>query len=160
VASIPLDKTTILKRLTEPLELCYSYNMATSNMTASNTASNTTKDVWNKKEHWAPFAKVSSADFQAGSLLEYSDLLWNDADQEWRDVGKSLQLELTYKTYQRGRNSVHFIWEEKTTGATFPMFLTDVNSMIQAGNFSQTVKGYWVVVKRGSNFGIQLLEKI
>ena len=56
---------------------------------------------------------------------------------------------------RRGRSAAYFMWESDT-GATFPMFMTEMVDLVTNGT---VVKGVadeeWTIRKRGQNYGIK-----
>lgn len=52
----------------------------------------------------------------------------------------------------------HVVWRD-ADGARFPMFLSDLERMLRAADLSRgTVRGTWIVRKRGRHYGIALLH--
>ncbi len=63
---------------------------------------------------------------------------------------------LTYTGYGRGRSSAVFYFED-STGATYQMFMTDMDHLLSSKNLIDgKVTGTWTYCKRGKNFGIKL----
>lgn len=79
---------------------------------------------------------------------------------EWRE-NLPFYAQLTYVGYSRGRSSVNFTWVDGN-GSTYPMFLTDLDSILVDGQvsyadtgFPVAVLGNWIVTKRGQSYGIK-----
>lgn len=102
-----------------------------------------------------------------GNLMHYS-YDWQNLDKtltenpgygfayEWRD-NQPFQANLHLNTYQRGRSAAYFVWEETGTAKSFPMFLTDMLDMLQRATITRgIITGWWIVAKRGANYGIKL----
>jgi len=107
---------------------------------------------WSKSstERWAPFK-------EDGSLADYN-YRWRD--QYWREVSDEFEATLEYVNWGRGRSAVTFYWKDVETGATHPMFASDLHDMIiNYGSLGKITNGVWKVVKKGSNYGIKLVRK-
>lgn len=110
--------------------------------------------------------KTYQAPFDAsGNLLHYPITRYRfDRDTgertsegpEWREVVPFAKT-LKYKTYARGYSAAYFIWED-ADGHTYPMFLTDLDTLLKHGYTSSAIMGLWIVCKRGQNYGIRLVN--
>jgi len=81
---------------------------------------------------------------------------------EWRE-NKPFARTLQYQGWTRGRSSVNVIWQDDD-GKTYPMFMKDFDAILAGGYINMpaiigpsVVYGDWIVVKRGANYGIQLV---
>lgn len=104
---------------------------------------------------------VTKAPFSTrdGSLLEYApngpdhsdrDIDWRD-NEPWKDA-------LQVTTIARGHSAARFVWES-ADGRKFPMFMIDMLATAQYGiGPTGLVSGEWIVVKRGANYGIALMD--
>lgn len=102
-----------------------------------------------KKEWKAPFTKD-------GSLLHYCDSYYNQNEIIWKDSNYTFDAVLEFNGYQRGRSAAYFMFKHKETGATYSMFLTDMDDLLKHSIIAMGMIGSrWGVVKRGSNYGIQ-----
>lgn len=90
-----------------------------------------------------------------GSLLHYVYPY-----QGWNDPAAMKEAEpfharLTLTGMRRGRSAAYFMWESDT-GATFPMFMTEMVDLVTNGT---VVKGVadeeWTIRKQGQNYGIK-----
>lgn len=104
---------------------------------------------WNGKEHMAPFDKTT------GELLNY--VYQSDDKYDWRDVTKPFRAGLEYSGYGRGRSSILFEFTNVDNGKKYQMFVSDMNDLLKAGKFTDVIWSDWVIVKKGSNYGIKLV---
>lgn len=105
------------------------------------------------------------APFRDGNLMEYAGRArpgevgekWGYPD-EWRP-NEPVRMTLTLNTYERGRSAARFVWRD-TEGRKFPMFMVDVLALMKTKQGVQggTVTDRWIVVKRGTNYGIAALS--
>jgi hypothetical protein len=77
----------------------------------------------------------------------------------WRDACEFSD-KLYYWGCGRGRSSVTFEWKGEVTGLKFPMFLTDMNDILNRGLVKSDDRGSYIIgafamVKRGQNYGIK-----
>lgn len=74
---------------------------------------------------------------------------------DWRD-NKPFQATLRLDGTRRGRSAAYFMWHD-TEGHTYPMFISDLDALIQSGAViaGNCIAGLWMVSKRGKNFGIR-----
>lgn len=77
---------------------------------------------------------------------------------EWRD-NVPFEATLTIDSMRSGYSAKYTIWKDEH-GHTYPMFVADIvdlvrDSVIQNG----TVKGKWIVRKRGQNYGVKFYEE-
>jgi hypothetical protein len=79
-----------------------------------------------------------------------------NADQ-WRP-NNPMQMRLRFKRYRRTKTTIHSEWEDDQ-GHVFPMFVADVFEMMPKTIITGgTVTGWWIVARRGSNYGIRFLS--
>ncbi len=97
-----------------------------------------------------------------GDLQEWAGYGWGEGEkarpgQEWRDNEPFLAT-LRLEGIERGRSAARFVWQREDTGSTFPMFMTDMLALAKsdAGISSGIAEGWWIVMKRGQNYGIAL----
>lgn len=106
---------------------------------------------WDKNIHHAPFNGIG------GDLLSYPMTSYDYF--EWRDVTNPVDLTLEIDTYGRGRSSALFFWRDVKTKAQYPMFISDMFSLLKSGRINgKVVSGTFKVIKKGANYGIQLVE--
>ncbi|MEU6362236.1 hypothetical protein [Streptomyces albidoflavus] len=97
--------------------------------------------------------KLTKAPFtERGALMDY---VGYGATPEWRD-NTPFRATLTVEGIERGRSAARFIWKD-SEARTFPMFMTDMVALLKATpNVDRgTVDGWWMVQKRGQNYGIR-----
>jgi hypothetical protein len=75
---------------------------------------------------------------------------------EWRP-NEPFQANLRLIGYERGRSAARFVWEDWEIGTRYPMFMS---SMVELLNHADVIQGAvsnekWIVVKKGSNYGIE-----
>jgi hypothetical protein len=107
------------------------------------------RNVWTKKERYAPFNDLGLMSYDA----------W-DA-KEWRSALTPFSATMRYEGYGRGRSAIIFNWIDTETGLRYPMFVSDMDELLQAAVFvpaSTCVRGAWEISKRGANYGIRLLK--
>lgn len=77
--------------------------------------------------------------------------------QEWRR-NEPFEDALVLHEMYRGMSSARFIWVD-AAGHEYPMFMSDVlDLMVDARGVAGAVaSGWWIVVKRGQNYGIRRL---
>lgn len=90
------------------------------------------------------------------ALLEYVGG-W-EKDVRWKP-NKPFRATMHLLSYERGRSAARFMWEDMD-GTQYPMFMSGMLDLVQHG---ETQHGYvydekWIVVKRGSNYGIERYE--
>lgn len=115
---------------------------------------NDPKHTWSKNgEKWAPMSK-------SGGLHSYYGS-WLESDTEWKEVSEPIELTLKFKDYGRGRSSVVLYFEDvNREGAVYPMFISDFSNAFAIGILHPITHGSWLVVKKGANYGIQVLLNI
>ncbi|WP_329405375.1 hypothetical protein OG563_26325 [Nocardia vinacea] len=89
-----------------------------------------------------------------GNMLAH--VAWRET--EWHD-NVPFDATMRFITYGRGRSSVKFRMVDTVTGRQWEMFAIDLlhlleNAVVDRG----IVSGRWEVVKRGSNYGLMLIE--
>ena len=77
---------------------------------------------------------------------------------EWREV-RPWHDTMLVTGIQRGRSAAFFLMIGGERGQdSFPMFLSDFADMVKTATVERgTVTGWWVVVKKGQNYGIKYL---
>ncbi|WP_051165357.1 hypothetical protein [Nocardia testacea] len=88
---------------------------------------------------------------RSGNMLAYPD-----PGSEMR-TNAPFTATLRIVDYIRGRSAARFVLEDKATGLTFPMFLTDMLNVLQHASIEKgVVSGRWIGCKRGQNYGLRL----
>ena len=89
----------------------------------------------------------------SGGLLDYPDPRFPD-EIEWRP-NDEFDAVMRLAGTRRGRSAAVFMWED-AVGRRWPMFMTDAAKILVAGVAQPggLVTGRWVVVKRGTNYGL------
>lgn len=80
-----------------------------------------------------------------------------DSRYVWEDNAE-FAATLTFKRFARGRSAAHAIYakdDDPTWEAV--MFLTDFQALVERGLAPMHLSGRFVHVKRGANYGIQLI---
>lgn len=85
---------------------------------------------------------------------------------EMKPVPTTQYLSLNFDGFERGRSAARAIFKESLSGREFPMFLTDLGDLL-AGDIHVSrgvvdwphLEGDFIVVKRGSNYGLRALDK-
>lgn len=72
---------------------------------------------------------------------------------------EEIELTLTYKSISRGRSSAKINWIDGE-GHEFPMFLHDLDGLFNLDACSRKIHGIFRYIKRGCNFGIQMVKKL
>jgi len=102
------------------------------------------------------------APYRNGNLEEYPGYGFGDGEAssenwkaEWRD-NVPFTATLTLTGTERGRSAMRFLWYDAATSAKYPMFATDMAALVMSkdGAASGTATGQWIVLKRGTNYGI------
>lgn len=76
-------------------------------------------------------------------------------DVEWRP-NTPFHDTLTLEGYEQDRHSAVYTWEG-SDGTRYPMFVSSLEyTMRHADIIHGEVTGYWIVVKMGSNYGLEL----
>ena len=100
-----------------------------------------------------------------GEPMYINEAVWKGAMQrdieiwtyEWREPWEFVD---TYQItgYSRGRSAAYFNLVSKATGMKCSMFLTDMTDILTTVNINKgKIKGRWIFVKRGQNYGIKYL---
>lgn len=72
---------------------------------------------------------------------------------------KEVRLKL-YADYFMQRRAAGTLWWRDEEGHRYPMFMGEFNRIIKENEFLQIpIDGIWSAQKRGSNYGIKLIEK-
>lgn len=101
-----------------------------------------------KKEIKAPYDKTT------GNLLSYA---LAEEEEVGVDFRKNEPFEMTMKItdMERGMSAARFILTDEQ-GKTYPMFMSSMLKLLQTSIvINGSVLGMWIVVKRGSNYGIE-----
>lgn len=78
-------------------------------------------------------------------------------DPVWRD-NHEFDATLEYVGYARGRSAAYFHFKDAATGHVHPMFMRDFEDVISRCVLDKgVVTARWTFVKRGMNYGIQLV---
>lgn len=86
-----------------------------------------------------------------GRYIEVDSIIWKE-NYEFEDT-------LYLNGMSRGRSAANFDLLSQTNSKSYNLFMTDIVDMVQNGNINKgIIKGRWTFVKRGSNYGIKLLE--
>lgn len=121
-----------------------------------------------KRRHPGP----DTAPYRNGNLMDYVDrsAVREQATatdhyaipDEWRD-NQPFHATLTLTGVERGRSAARFMWYSlgDNPGHTYPMFMTDACDLLMSdeGIVMNTATGWWIVVKRGRNYGIARLRR-
>jgi ABC-type phosphate transport system auxiliary subunit len=97
------------------------------------------------KEYKAPFLN--------GNLQQYA-YGYSAGQYDWRENVPFKKL-LTLDSLYSGRSAKGVIWRDMD-GNTYPMFVTDLIELINLHELAYgKVLAYWVVQKRGENYGLR-----
>lgn len=104
------------------------------------------------------------APYRDGNLEEWPGYGFDTGENgmgvcEWRD-NVPFEATLTLTGTERGRSAMRFLWIDRSNGNTYPMFATDMAALAMSvdGVKNGTAKGMWIVMKRGTNYGIARYE--
>lgn len=81
------------------------------------------------------------------------------AGPEWLPI-VPFSATLNYDGYGRGRSAAYLYWRATATQIRYPMFMTDLDAILQAGvmlpgrGLSARLAGQFTIIKRGQNYGI------
>ena len=93
-------------------------------------------------------------------LLEYT---WGEVGQDsssvtWR-ANEPFTATLRLDRLERGRSAARFWFVDETTNTEYPFFGQGLVEMLSRVDLTKgVVTGTWIAVKRGANYGIELLE--
>lgn len=93
--------------------------------------------------------------FKGDSLLHYTDCYHKDVI--WKDNYEFLD-ELEYIEYSRGRSSTIFYFKSKKDSKSYSMFISDFNKVVSKMT-NGIIVGRFTFVKKGSNYGVQMIEE-
>lgn len=83
---------------------------------------------------------------------------FHENNKDWTEENEEFEEKLRYVNYGRGRSSVEFFFEN-TEGTLFvQMFVSDMDKLLKTGVSPLEVNGRWRYCKKGSNYGVQLVE--
>lgn len=81
-----------------------------------------------------------------------------DTSIEWRD-NEPFEATLTIRNLERGRSAARFWFEDEATKTRYPFFGQTLVDMLSESVMDHgKVHGTWIVVKKGSNYGIELYK--
>lgn len=90
-----------------------------------------------------------------GHLLDWPGY---NRNVDWRE-NKPFEATMTLTGYGRGHSSATFNWEDEQ-GHRYSMFMKDTEELIMRSTLDKGIlKGTWRGVKRGTNYGIQLVRE-
>jgi len=97
-------------------------------------------------------SKIKEVPYKEGSLQ------WQGSDiYDWVP-NLPFERVLTFIGTMSTEASIKYIWADDE-GHTFPMFSGSVKQLLENGHILHgTCNGPWVVVKKGSNYGIEIYE--
>ncbi|UDL16463.1 hypothetical protein SEA_ZOOMAN_222 [Microbacterium phage Zooman] len=124
------------------------------------------RDVGYEAAHAAWLASgVETVHFDGHTLMEYT--VGKPGDQEsaygrdkidWRD-NEPFEATLTIRDLERGRSAARFWFEDEDNQIRYPFFgQTLVDMLAESTMINGKVTGTWIVVKKGSNYGIELYK--
>jgi hypothetical protein len=89
-----------------------------------------------------------------GNLTHYPQPAHWGGKLEWRE-NLPFTATLTFKEFRRGRSAAYAMWQD-TKGRSYPMFLTDLESLLTSDRpiTQASASGEWIVRKRGKNYGV------
>ena len=111
--------------------------------------------AWNRLAPWDP---------KTGNLIDYTthgqvEVGYTDERRiiDWRPADVPFEATLLFTGFERGRSAARATFQIKETGGKVLMFLKDIEDMLTSGRtVQQKMSGLWIVVKRGSDFGVRL----
>ena len=80
------------------------------------------------------------------------------SNEVWKP-NKEVELTLHYQGYGRGRSAVTFYWVDDD-GHKYPMFIKDVDELLQQDIGASSIHAIFTYVKRGANYGIKFLRRV
>jgi hypothetical protein len=96
-----------------------------------------------------------------GSLLHYpgyGNRTWHNGgfvDVIWKEDPPPFQATLVFDRAYSGRSARGFMFQDAATGATYPMMMRDVETLLKEfGLPKKGLLGDWSFVKRGQNYFI------
>lgn len=101
----------------------------------------------------------SNREFDKGNLVDYVHPVCLDSpDIEWRE-NYTFGAALEFLRFYRGRSAANAIFRHAGTSYEYQMFLTDLKDLLKSHTvYAGTVAAYWTFCKRGTNYGIKLVE--
>lgn len=80
---------------------------------------------------------------------------YQSKDDEWVP-NEPFHAILTLQGSARGRSSATFNWVD-SDGTRYPMFMASMTYLLENSDvFHGSVEGQWIVVKKGTNYGLEL----
>lgn len=122
-----------------------------------------------KKQYCIPFIDGSMADYVGWELTEEEkELCRKDGTYSRQDaVGWITRVEwrpnvpfmatLQYDGFTRGLHKAKFVYKD-SDGHTHSMFMPEMDKLIKMGVAPLNITGMFQYVKRGTNYGIRLIE--
>lgn len=98
-----------------------------------------------------------SVPFDADGNLIHNGDSWESrrSDVVWKKV-EPFHAYLTIHDMYRSGHSVYYMWRDMTSMVTYPMMVSDMLALIKTTNIiAGCVNADWVIVKRGSAYGIR-----
>jgi len=90
-----------------------------------------------------------------GNQMHYADTsIWKA--KEWRDNCKFEDC-LEYMTYCRGRSATYFEFQGVDMDRKYTMFLKEFDAIVKKLD-NGMLSGTWTFIKRGTNYGVKLVE--
>jgi len=115
----------------------------------------------------APYTKNSNLMHFPDTTWDYSEAVRHENGHDWRvpprEIGPDWRSNdpftatLRLAETRRGRSAAYFIWRSDDD-REFPMFISDMLLLVQSGVTIRPggmVSTWWMVTKRGANYGIR-----
>lgn len=110
-----------------------------------------------------PVGRYGDADFhrvERNCLLEWT---WSEVGSDTKDVtwrpNDPFTATLRLDRLERGRSAARFWFIDESTNTEYPFFGQGLVEMLSRVDLTKgVVTGTWIAVKRGANYGIELLE--
>ncbi len=110
---------------------------------------------WNRMAPWGE---------KSGNLIDYlspsqTEVGFGERREkiDWRPADVPFQASLEFTGFERGRSAARATFQIKETGGKVLMFLKDIEDVLTAGrSIQKSMSGQWIVVKRGSDFGVRM----
>jgi len=110
----------------------------------------------------APYAPRWEYDRQARQNVQVGWQLASYAEYgnpQWRP-NEPFYATLDLVDMERGRSAARFIWNHGATNTHYPMFMAGMLDLAKTDVIDHgEVTGWWIVVKRGANYGIERYEQ-
>lgn len=92
----------------------------------------------------------------SGSLIDYPD--YYNKPAAWREM-KPFKASLKYEGFTQGRSSVRFVVRDTYTGESYSLMRNSFDKFITKA-VNGVLAAEWIVVKRGANYGLLLVEDL